>query len=510
MKNKKMIFGLIALASICIAACNLENPIMEKWWVEKEEEPFYVPIIKALPPEHLYETIVEDHYIFQTVYQQLPPQVIIQQLPPEVVIQYVPQYISQTVYDTIFETITRNPTEDEIREFIKQLPPDVILDYLTDDQINDIISLIPPRVIIQQLPPEVVIQYVPQYIYQTVYEEITRAPTDEEIQEFIKQLPPEFIFQFLTDTQIAYIESLLPGTVEFIQLPPEVIIQYDTVYKYIYETEYQTIFQEITRDPTPQEIQDFIKQLPPELVFQYLTDDQIDYIKSQIPPEVIVEQLPPEVIVQTETVYQTIYETITREPDEDEIKAIIRQLPPDVIVNYLTDDQIQVIKELIPPQVIIQQLPPQVWLESITIVDIEYIIFSGDAKIYNDKSPTPGGTSLTTQEKATNDDILSAMAEMLRNTDYMLILHGHANPVQNTPQEALELTQLSLDRANSVRDRLESVYAGTEPLDKRITTKGYGGERNVSVSGSSAYSSLNRRVEAILFTINTEPVSGGG
>jgi hypothetical protein len=186
----------------------------------------------------------------------------------------------------------------------------------------------------------------------------------------------------------------------------------------------------------------------------------------------------------------------------------IKKLPPDVILNYLTDEQIEVIKELIPPQVIIQQLPPEILLQSISIVDIEYIIFSGDATVYNDKSPTPGGTSLTTQEKATNDDIVNVMAEALKNTDYMLILHGHANPVTGTASEANELTQISLARADSVKSKLESIYTG-EPLTNRITTKGYGGARNVSVSGSSVYSSLNRRVEAILFIIDTEPLSGG-
>jgi ribosomal protein S13 len=432
--------------------------------------------------------------------------VIIKQLPPEVVIQYVPQY----VYETVYETITRDPTDEEIKTFIKQLPPEYIIKYLTDEQLEYIKEQIPPKVVIEQLPPEVVIQYVPQYVYETVYETITRDPTDEEIQEFIKRLPPKFIFQYLTDDQIAYIESLLPGNIKYVQLPPEIIIQYETVYQYIYETEYQTIYETLTRNPTDEEIQECIKQLPPEYIFQYLTDTQIEYIKSQIPPQVIIQQLPPEVLIQTETVYETIYETIMREPTEDEIKKIIQQLPPEFIINYLTDEQISVIKELIPPQVIIQQLPPQIWLQSISIVDIEYIIFSGDATVYNANSPTSGGTNLTTQEKASNDDILRVMADALHNKNYMLILHGHANPVTGSAEEAVQLTQISLDRANSVKSRIELLYTDGEPLDNRITTKGYGGERNVSVSGSSVYSSLNRRVEAILITIMTDLESGGG
>jgi outer membrane protein OmpA-like peptidoglycan-associated protein len=97
----------------------------------------------------------------------------------------------------------------------------------------------------------------------------------------------------------------------------------------------------------------------------------------------------------------------------------------------------------------------------------------------------------------------------MKSNDYMLILHGHANPVTGDAAEAVQLTQMSLARADSVKNMLASIYTGGEPLDNRITTKGFGGDRNVSVSGSSVYSSLNRRVEAILFTIATTPVSGG-
>jgi hypothetical protein len=295
--------GLIVVLCAALITCELDNPIMEKWWEEPEpEEPLYVPIIKTLPPEYIYETIEDDHYIYQTIYEKFPPEVIVEQLPP--------------------------------------------------------------KVIIEQLPPEVIIQYV----------------TDADILKSIKDAPPEKILE-------------------------------------------------------------------------YLTDEQIAYITSQIPPQVIVEQLPPEVII--------------------------------------------------------QQLPPQILLQSISIVDIEYIIFSGDATGYNLNSPTPGGTSLTTQEKATNDDIVKGMAEILKSTDYMLILHGHANPVTFSADESSQLTQISMDRANAVKTRLLSLYSGSEPLDNRITTKGYGGERTVSVSGSSAYSSLNRRVEAILFTISIAPASGG-
>jgi hypothetical protein len=48
MKNTKLFFGIL-ICSFFIT-CNFDNPIMEKWW---EEDPFYVPIIKTLPPEEI-------------------------------------------------------------------------------------------------------------------------------------------------------------------------------------------------------------------------------------------------------------------------------------------------------------------------------------------------------------------------------------------------------------------------------------------------------------------------
>jgi hypothetical protein len=349
---------------------------------------------------------------------------------------------------------------------------------------------------------------------------VTPKPEEPIYVPIIKTLPPETLYKTITEEEYIY------QTI-YERLPPEVIIQYvpqyiyETEYEYIYETEYQTIYETITRDPTPEEIQEFVKQLPPELVFQYLTDEQKEYIETLLPPDVVIREVPeyihdieyvPVYQYIYETEYQTIYETITRNPTPEEIQEFIKQLPPETVFKYLTDEQMQYIKDQIPPEVYIQQLPPQIWLQSITIVDIEYIIFSGDATAYNVNSPTPGGTSLTAQEKTTNDDIVNVMAQMLRNKDYMLILHGHANPVTGTAAEAVQLTQISLDRADSVKDKIETAYAeagGTEALDNRITTKGYGGVRNVSMPGSSAYSSLNRRVEAILFAIDTEQLSGG-
>jgi outer membrane protein OmpA-like peptidoglycan-associated protein len=233
----------------------------------------------------------------------------------------------------------------------------------------------------------------------------------------------------------------------------------------------------------------------------------------------IIKTLPPEeiykTVVNTVYIYEKIYEQlplgiITQDVTDGAILAYIATIPPETLFQNLTDAQKQYIKEKIPPEVIIQQLPQQIILQSISIVDIEYIIFSGDATTYNANSPTSGGTSLTSQERATNDDIVNVLAQMLRNADYMLILHGHANPVTGTLAEASQLDQISLARANAVKTKLETIYSGGVPLDTRITTKGYGGVRTVSTTGTSSTSSLNRRVEAILFTIDTTSMIGGG
>ena len=528
----KLFFVVITLILLVFATSNCENPVIKKWWVDPEpQEPFYIPITKYIP-EVFYEEIIQ-HDI---VYEKLPPEIIVQQLPPEIVIQYVPKYIYETVYEKIYEEIIRDPTDDEIKEIIKQLPPEFIIQYLTEQQVEEIIKLIPPTVIIQYVPEyiyeteyETIYEYIYETEYETIYETITvtRPPTEEEIKEIIKQLPPEYIFEFLTDEQIQYIKDLLTEEV-YLTLPPKEIIIH--VPEYIYETEYKTIYEEIIKEVEP-DPEEFIKKLPPEIIFKYLTDDQLEYIYEQLPPKLIYEQLPPEVIIQTETVYEYIYETkyetiiqeIMIPPNEDEIKEIIKQLPPEIIFEYLTTEQIKYIKEQIPPEVIVQQLPPQLFLQYITIVDIEFVVFAGDAETFNGpagaaypggaiKPGSVNGTQLTAQEKSSNNAIVAAMAdELKKHPEYMLILHGHANPVLNTPAEALELEIISNNRASAVEDEIIRVYSGdSSALDNRITTRGYGSEHTISVPDATSYAGLNRRVEVILITVNTTPVTPPG
>ncbi|MCL2231433.1 MAG: hypothetical protein FWC01_10105, partial [Treponema sp.] len=154
----------------------------------------------------------------------------------------------------------------------------------------------------------------------------------------------------------------------------------------------------------------------------------------------------------------------------------------------------------------------------------EFIIFSGDQVKYNWPAKPPANSNVTLQEQNTNNGIVEEIvADLIDNEEYFLILHGHANVVTGSLQEASELTEISNDRAESVRDAIALVYSGgslptpanppsqtvigamdpSHDLAARITTRGYGGGRSIAGS-STTYAGLNRRVEAILFKVSTE------
>ena len=206
------------------------------------------------------------------------------------------------------------------------------------------------------------------------------------------------------------------------------------------------------------------------------------------------------------------------EPEDPYYIAITKSVPQIVYETIIEDHNIYyTIYEKLPPEIqtVYVQVPPEILLQYIDIINIEFIIFAGDSKTYGEKNSPTGGTSLTAQEMTSNDSIINAVAGNLEdNTDYMLILHGHANPVTGTAAEALELAELSKSRADSVKSELlkNNYYSsGSIPLDlnNRITTRGYGGGRNISGS-SSTYAGLNRRVEVILFEVLDSPASSGG
>ena len=225
-----------------------------------------------------------------------------------------------------------------------------------------------------------------------------------------------------------------------------------------------------------------------------------------IPIMKMIPQITYEIIIQHEMVYNTIIETIieqlppeviTRYLTDEEIIELIKQLPPEELLEYLTSEQIRYI---------IMQQPPSMILQHVTIIGIEYIIFSGDSEEFNGNSPSPSGTNLTAQEKNTNSATVTAMARSLAgNSDYLMILHGHANPIGNTDSEKAELERISLNRAISVEAELKSRFitlSGRALEEDRVSTSGYGGEKNLMLSGS-VHAGLNRRVEMILIRLET-------
>jgi len=124
MKNKTiiLIFSLIAFAAVCFTTCDMGNPIMEKWWVEKEpkpkeEEPEYIPLLKILPGT--YDTIIEEKIVYKTIFVQLPPEVIYET-------KYETQYIYEYIYvqlppEVIYETVEKIVTDLSILLFIRKL-----------------------------------------------------------------------------------------------------------------------------------------------------------------------------------------------------------------------------------------------------------------------------------------------------------------------------------------------------------------------------------------------------
>jgi len=337
MKGKIFFNFLFLLACVCFVTC--ENPIMEKWWVDPEQE--YVPITKMVP-QVTYETVIEHDIVYKQVFVQLPPEI---------------------VHDTIVKEVEKD---------------------------------------------------VPVYIYQTIIEQV-----------------PQIIYVNITNNITTN-------------------MSYDTINNSINDNAKETV----AGPPSEADIIKYIKEH---------SDEVLNIIKGQ-------------------------------DNRKDILKEIIKDIPPEDLVNYLTDEQIKYI---------IQQQPPQIILQTLNIVDIEYIIFAGSANQYNGP-PGPGAnTSLTAQEKSSNDVSVSGIAKALKNNaNYLIMLHGHANPTTlNDPDEIGDLMKLSEDRAKAVEAELRKQYkainGGTDIDDSRVTVSGYGGEKNL-FGQNTAYTALNRRVEMIL------------
>ena len=319
---------------------------------------------------------------------------------------------------------------------------------------------------IMKLVPEVYYEEIIQQeiVYETIIKEVTVY------EKIVEQLPPEVIYETI-----------------YVELPPEVITEI------IYETIYQDKIVEVEKLVEIEKI--VTVTLPPEIIEKPIDKDAIIlWLENDASPEDIQE------IIRVIKKYLTI----------EDIKEIIQETDPKELIKYLTDEQIKYI---------LTQQSPEKFLQSLTVINIEYIIFAGDSEKFNGASPT-GGTPLTAELIKTNNTIMTSTANILHDNydkNYLVLLHGHANPVKNTPEELLELQQLSLTRANSVKDKLKTelgllgITNSTTPslddyMNDRVSTEGYGGEGNIAQS-STSYAELNRRVEVIIIKIDTSKIN---
>lgn len=345
-------------------------------------------------------------------------------------------------------------------------------------------------------------------IMETWWQEDKINPAGKEIiyADIILREIPVVTIETIVEKEIVY------QTV-FVELPPEIV--YETVFKdkYIYEIVYEKVYipGETIYEIVYETIVEYVEkeviiyetiietvEVPVEVPGPPTKEEIINYIKDPGNTEEIIK-----IIKDTEIIYETIKEWIIQTLTEEEIKEIIKNIPPEYIKEYLTDEQIKYI---------VKQQPPEVILQSISIIGIEYIIFSGNQTEYNKPAASGAASNLTQVEKDTNDVNVKDMAKHLaENPDYLIILHGHANPTkapneEGYEQDLYECKLISNGRAESLAEELNKVYktitggeAGIYPSD-RLTTSGYGGEKNLS-SENSLYAGLNRRVEMILFKI---------
>lgn len=322
--------------------------------------------------------------------------------------------------------------------------------------------------------------------------------TEPEYVSLIKYVP-QIIYEIITEEKI--VQEYV-----FIQLPPEIITEYITEYVYV-------------------EV-----KLPPEIVYEivtkieyvYIYEKIIEYIKSPPDKDTIIEWIKdPNNSGELKEIIIEIIKVIDRDVLKEIIKEIIKEIPGEEIIKWLTDEQIKWI---------IKQQPPEIIMQSIQIVDIEYIMFAGESVIYNGPPGNGGSTSLSNTEKNFNNSNIDLMAKILNNDpSCSIILHGHANPLSANPsnEDIEELKRISITRANSVAFNLNEVYKkysggkeiitdfeyelddtgnGTNVIKSitsdRVSATGYGGEKNLINSGSTPYAGLNRRVEMILFKTN--------
>ena len=127
MKKGSALIVFVLLVLVCAGFTACENYIIGKWWEERQSpELEYIPVIKFVP-QYIYEIMIEK-----------VPEIIYVNLPPEI------------IYETIIDQVSVGPTLEQIIEYLKE-NPEKIIEYLTVDQIKEIISKQPPEIILQNI-----------------------------------------------------------------------------------------------------------------------------------------------------------------------------------------------------------------------------------------------------------------------------------------------------------------------------------------------------------------------
>ncbi|MCL2601199.1 MAG: hypothetical protein FWD91_00135 [Treponema sp.] len=145
--------------------------------------------------------------------------------------------------------------------------------------------------------------------------------------------------------------------------------------------------------------------------------------------------------------------------------------------------------------------------QNISVITIEYVLFAGNQPEFNNPQAIDGASNLSTAQMESNQRVLDMAATMLREKpEYLVLLHGHANPVDGSPGELDELKQISTDRAISTSVALRTTFIGNgafsaDDINSRMRATGYGGGLT---KGDSLHADVNRRVEVIIFTITVD------
>ena len=179
---------------------------------------------------------------------------------------------------------------------------------------------------------------------------------------------------------------------------------------------------------------------------------------------------------------------------EEGYHTIIKRLPPQI--KYIFVEVMNTI-----------QAPGEVIIQSLDIIEIQYIIFAGNQTEYNNRQPAPPGTSwLTDAQFNTNRAYIASMVQTLRdNPDFFVVIHGHANPTLQPGQPGYELDladceRIAQERADSVAQEFESWGINAS----RIKTNGFASNRPIA---DPTHPELNRRVEVIIVNITSIEVT---